>query len=279
MKSLLLLTVLVATAWADGPSRIVSIGGATTETVFALGAADRLVGVDTTSTFPEEAAKLPQVGYQRTLSAEGIASLSPDLVILPASAGPPTALAQLESLNIPLLRLAEGHSVTAAAERIRTIGDALKKEAEAELLIQKLTQEAAAVLPSPTPSPRVLFVMSAGGRAPMVAGTGTAADAAIRLAGGRNVASGFEGYKQLSPEALVTLDPEIVVTTARTMASTEGTNTASSLLPGLELTAAGRSGRLIVMDDLHLLGFGPRAGEALAELSRKFAECRRQAAR
>ena len=101
----------------------------------------------------------------------------------------------------------------------------------------------------------------------MVAGTATAADAAIRLAGGNNVGAGFSGYKPLSPEALVKLDPEVVVTTSRTL-QTAGVP-ASEILPGLELTKAGQNARLVVMDDLYLLGFGPRTGEALAELAKQ----------
>lgn len=275
MRILILCAALALPAWADSPSRIVSIGGAATETVFAVGAGDRIVGVDTTSTFPEAASKLPQVGYQRMLSAEGIASLNPDLVILPASAGPPATVAQLEQLKIPLLRLEEGHSVEAAANRIRKIGEALGLVGAADQLAAELEKEAAALVPPPSPAPRVLFVMSAGGRAPMVAGTNTAADAAIRLSGGENVAADFEGYKQLSPEALVTLAPEVIVTTSRTVASSGG----QPLLPGLEMTPAGKSNRLVVMDDLFLLGFGPRTGEALCELARRLSDARVQAAR
>ena len=107
----------------------------------------------------------------------------------------------------------------------------------------------------------------------MVAGSGTAADAAIQLSGGKNVGEGFEGYKQISPETLVAMDPEVVVTTSRTMQTHRG----GELVPGLALTTAGKAGRILVMDDLYLLGFGPRTGAALAELSRKLAACRMSA--
>lgn len=279
MRAIILWIALAATAWAGVPSRIVSIGGAATETVFAMGAGSRIVGVDTTSTFPVEAAKLPQVGYQRALSAEGIASLEPDLVILPASAGPPSTVDQLEQLNIPLLRLEEGHSVEAAAHRIRQIGEALGLASAADRLALEVERNAAAVVPPPSPAPRVLFVMSAGGRAPMVAGTNTAADAAIRLAGGQNVVTDFDGYKQLTPEALVTLAPEVILTTSRTVAANGNAKQAADLLPGLEMTPAGKANRLVVMDDMYLLGFGPRVGEALGELARRLADARVQAAR
>jgi len=263
-----LLALLLPLAAAQGaPERIVSIGGAATETVFALGEGSRVVGVDTSSEFPEEAKALPQVGYQRALSAEGVASLSPDLVILSATAGPQEALTRLEELGIPLLRLGEGNSIEAAALRIRQIGKTLGKQSEADQLVLRLEREAGAIATAPWPPPRTLFLMSAAGGAPMAAGEGTAADAALQLAGGKNVARGFEGYKQLSQEAIVQLDPEIIVTTSRTIRNAG--KAASELLPGLGVTSEGRAVRLIVMDDLYLLGFGPRTGGALAELSRQ----------
>ncbi len=268
MRSFILLLTLTVTSWGGVPARIVSIGGANTETIFALGCASSIVGVDSTSTFPAEAAKLPQVGYQRTLSAEGIASLEPDLVILPATAGPPAAIAQLRTLGIPLLQLEEGFSIEATAARIHAIGKSLGREEAAQKLVADLQKSCEDVSRPAVPTPGVLFVMSAGGRAPMVAGTETAADAVIRLAGGRNVVADFTGYKQLSPEALVLLNPDIILTTSRTMETAGPGSNPSALLPGLELTTAGRNRRVIVMDDLLLLGFGPRTGEALLELSR-----------
>jgi len=276
MKRLLILLLAAAwipDAWCGATGRIVSVGGAATETLFALGLGGVVVGVDSSSVFPEEARALPQVGYQRALSVEGILSLKPDLVVLSAAAGPATAVGQLEAMGIPLLKLQEGFSVAAATERIRTLGKALERTDAAEKLCADIEREAAAVLPPRNPPPRVLFVLSAGAGAPLVAGQGTAADAVIRLSGGENVSGAFEGYKQISPETLVAMDPEIVVTTSRTMQGSGG----GELLPGLSLTPAGKAGRIVVMDDLFLLGFGPRTGAALAELSRKLAACRMSA--
>lgn len=275
MKCLLLLAVVTSAAFADSPARIVSVGGAATETVFALGAGAAVVGVDTSSVYPEKATSLPQVGYQRMLSAEGIASLKPDMVILAATAGPPAALEQLEKLGIPLLRLQEGYNIESTVARVQQIGKALDRASRAEEICRKIEADAAAIAAPRHPPQRVLFVMSAGVGAPMVAGTGTAADAAIRLSGGANVGADFSGYKQLSSEALVALDPEVVVTTSRTMKAAA----AGELLPGLSLTTAGKNGRMIVMDDLYLLGFGPRTGEALAEFSKKLAGYRLSAGR
>ncbi len=279
MRKILGLLLLSTTLHAATPLRVVTVGGAVTETAFALGSGDVLVGVDTSSTFPEMARTLPQVGYQRALSAEGIASLRPDLVIVSANAGPPTALAHLAALKIPVLRLVAGDSLDGATTRVLQMGEALGREGEATKLVEKIASEVGARVPLAAHSPRVLFVMSLGQGSPMVAGRETAAAAMLELVGAQNAGNAIQGYKQFSREALVLLDPEIVVTTSRTLAANGGEANLAKLLPGLEITAAGRSGRLIVMDDLFLLGFGPRIGEAAQELATKLNEPSRRAER
>ena len=275
VRSFAIILLVGATLLEAAPRRIVAVGGATTETLFALGAGGEIVGVDSTSTFPPEATALPQVGYQRALSAEGIASLKPDLVVLPATAGPETAVEQLERLGIPVLRLQEGHSFEAATARILAIGSAVNRQSEAGALVAKMAGQIALIVPPGDPAPAALFVMSLGSGAPMAAGAGTAADAALRLAGARNLGNSFTGYKQLSREALVALSPEVVVTTSRTMQASNGNS--PQWLPGLELTPAGKNSRVVVMDDLFLLGFGPRSGEAIRELARRLGESRLRA--
>jgi len=270
VKTLLLWLLIGGSAFAE-PQRIVSVGGAVTETLFALGVGDRVVGVDSSSTFPASATALPQVGYQRAIAPEGVVSLQPDLLVLAATAGPADVVSQLEGLRIPTVHLTEGYSLDAAGQRILRIGEAVGRVDESKRLVESMKTEASrAALPEK--APRVLFVLSAGGGSPVISGTGTAADAMIRLAGGTNPASDFTGYRSLSPEALVALDPEIVLTTKRTLAVSPSESVGlGKLLPGLDLTAAGRNSRLVVMDDLFLLGFGPRTGEAIAKLAGQFA--------
>lgn len=255
--------LLIGTVTAISSDRIVTVGGAVTETVFALGAGDLIVGVDTSSLYPESSLQLPKVGYQRTLSAEGIASLNPSLVIASSQAGPPQALTQLQGLGISVVQLEEGFTMEAVKARVRKIASILHRDADA--LVANI-DHSLATLPRLASNPRVLFVMSPAGGAPLVAGSDTAADAMMRLAGALNVVDSFSGYKQLSPEALVSLNPEVVLTTSRSMQSKEKIG---ELLSGLEFTKAGQNSRLIVMDDLFLLGFGPRTGDALRELIKR----------
>ena len=125
--------------------------------------------------------------------------------------------------------------------------------------------------------PSVLFLISVANGAPMAAGAGTAADAMIALAHGRNAVAGFEGYKPLSVEAAVGLAPDTVLMPDH-VATAAGGAEAAVAAAGLAETPAAREGRVVVMDGLKLLGFGPRTPEAVAELARALASRGRGAA-
>ena len=262
------LVLFALPAAAEAPRRVVSIGGALTEIVYALEAQEVLVGNDTTSYYPPAAEHLPKVGYQRALSAEGIVSLSPDLVMLTEEAGPPAVLAQLQAANIPILQLRAGRSLTDVRDAIRVIARALKKDRAGSALIDAIdrqTAELAKVTARHPTDKRVLFILQHGGGAPMAGGRETAADSIIRLSGAQNAVTEYTGYKPLTPEAAAALQPDVILTTARGLAQAGGKD-ALLAAPGLSLTPAARTGSLIVMDALLLLGFGPRTVQAAATL-------------
>jgi iron complex transport system substrate-binding protein len=249
--------------------RIVAVGGTTTELVYALGAGERLVGVDTSSAYPEAARRLPQVGYQRTLSAEGILSLRPTLLLIAPEAGPAVALEQLAAAGVRVARLPGGTDAAAVLAKIRAAGRALGRDAAAERLAGRVATEIdAAVTAAARAAPtrrRVLFLYSRGGGVVQVGGRDTPAAALLALAGGENAVDAYAGYRPLSPEALVAAAPEVILVPRRGLDSLGGRE-ALLALPGVALTPAGRAGRVVAMDDLLLLGFGPRLGEAIAAL-------------
>lgn len=272
-------TTLVAAAapWLAGaaaaPQRVVSIGGALTETIYALGAQGLLAGVDTTSIFPAAARSLPSVGYARALSAEGVLSLSPGLIVAGEEAGPPSVLRQLESAGIPLRRLPVDHRVDGLLDRTRALGSLLGHEAAADRLATQLHEQwqaaqarVAQLAASGQPRPRVMFVLSHSMSQVRVAGAGTAADAMIRLAGARNAFDGMEGYKPLNAEAAIAAAPDVILATDQGLEAAGG---ATGLLraPGLGLTPAGRRQRVVALDALWLLGFGPRLPSAVTALA------------
>ena len=165
---------------------LVAIGGAVPEIVCALGAGAQLVGVDTSSTYPEAVRQLPQVGYQRTLAAEGVLSLRPDLVLATAEAGPPVALAQLHTAEVPVLLVPVACTLEGVQERIELIARALGREAQGTRLWQSVKDDMAharALLARPPTRPTVLFIYARGRGALNVSGRGTSAAAMIERPG------------------------------------------------------------------------------------------------
>ncbi|MDF2366692.1 hemin ABC transporter substrate-binding protein [Sneathiella sp.] len=267
----ILFVFISAAAHADAPKKIVSVGGALTETIYALGAGDLVVGSDTTSYYPPAAASAPKVGYMRALSAEGILSLSPDLVVLSEESGPPNVLEQLKSAGVPMLVLDAGRTIEDVKENIKILAKTLDKQGEGADLIAGISKAEtalkAAVALEKTPK-SVMFILQHSGGAPMVAGSRTAADSVIKLAGATNAVTGYEGYKPLSPEAATSLAPDILLVTTQGLEQSGGK---ASLLaaPGVSLTPAAKNGYVVAMDALLLLGFGPRTAEAALELNRQ----------
>lgn len=251
--------------------RIVSTSGAITETVYALGAGQALVAVDLSSVYPEEATKLPMIGYARILSGEGILSMKPNLILANSDAGPSGVMEQLKASGVPLVFLSNAHTPEAAAERIRIIGREIGRTSEAEKLVAEMEgqlREAAALVASQKARPRVMFIYTRGGGIMNVAGRGTGAEAMIELAGGVNAVHEYDGYKPLTAEGALLAAPDYILVSSRGLESSGGV---AELLtqPGLSETPAGRQKRVIAMDDLFLLGFGPRLGLAVRELSEK----------
>lgn len=263
-----LLAWAVQSASAD-TRRIISIGGSVTEIVYALGAGSRLVAVDQTSLHPPEARDLPDVGYLRALSAEPILSLAPDLVLVEADAGPPEVLTQLENAGVAVARMPDQPDIGGVQRKIREVAAALGLEDRGAELASQVGADHARVVEQVGKArtrPRVMFVLSAGRGAPLVAGEGTTAESIIRLAGGRNAISGFPDYRPLSPEAGVAASPDVILVTHRTLRLLGGVDGLTTL-PGIVGTPAADSRRIVSIDGLLLLGFGPRTPEAVATLA------------
>lgn len=265
-----LLLLLSSPAHAE-EARIVSVGGSTTEIVYALGAGDNLVGVDSTSLYPSIATDLPDIGYVRQLSAEGLLSLNPDLILAGAEAGPAAALEQSASAGVEIVKLEEGFSPEEVYAHIATVGAALGREEEAANLAETLKadiEQALGEVAAVSSKPRVLFMLQAGRGPMLVSGRHTAADAMIELAGGVNAVTEFDGYKPFSPEAATVAAPDIILMTDQTVEALGGTEKIladASLAP----TPAAQNGRLVTMDALYLAGFGPRLGHAILDLASK----------
>lgn len=250
--------------------RVVSVGGAVTECVYALDMAHALVGADTTSLYPPLAQRLPRVGYQRALAAEGLLSLAPDLVLASDDAGPPAVVDQIRRAGVRWIGVASTYTPAAPAGKLRTVGDALGRKDRARARIHayeadwERTRRRVATLPG---RPRAVFVMAHGGPTLNLAGRDTAADAMLALAGLVN-ALDFDGYRTISPEALIAAAPDLIVTTTQSLDGLGGAG-ALTARPGLATTPAARNRRVLAYDGLYLLGFGPRLPQAVAQLAQQ----------
>jgi iron complex transport system substrate-binding protein len=257
--------------------RIVSLGGPVTETVFALGEGGRVVAVDLSSVWPPEAAKLPKVGYHRALSAEGVLSLNPDLVLGSDEAGPPAVLDQIRAAKVRVSLVPVEYTVEGARSKILAIAKILGKDKEGGNLVASLdadVKKAKGRVAASKARPRVLFIYARGQGTLSVSGRGTAADAMIALAGGVNAVTGYEGYKPLTPEALAAANADVILMTTRgvilmTTRGLESVGGRPGLLaqPGVALTPAGKARDIVALDDELLLGFGPRLGQGVLALT------------
>lgn len=259
-----------------GERRIVTLDGAITEIVFALGEGAHVVGVDTSSTYPPEVAELPTVGSHHRISPEAVLALRPTHVLSSARA-PATALAQLGAAGIVVTRVEPVEAGGAIGDRIRAVGAALGRGAAAEELAARvgadLERVRARVASAEVERPRVMFIYARGANVLQVAGTKTPAAEMIELAGGVNAVTAFEGYRPLGAEAVVTAQPDVLLMMTSGAASLQGEAGVFGL-PGVALTPAGRHRRLIQMDGLLLLGFAARTAEAVGELHAELARVR-----
>lgn len=249
--------------------RIISIGGAITEILYAMGLDDRIIGVDITSLFPPQALKeKPNVGYMRQLSPEGVLGLGPTLVLATDGSGPKEAVAVLEQASVPFVRVPDHFTGEGILERIRLVAAATGVPARGECLAQDVEaglSRLAALRKGIAKPARVVFILSFANGKPMVAGRNTAADGIITLAGGVNAFADFEGYKAVSDESIIAAKPDAVLGMERSNFKM----TAAEIFqhPAFALTPAAATRSYISMNGLYLLGFGPRTAQAASDLA------------
>ncbi|MCY1271981.1 Hemin-binding periplasmic protein HmuT [compost metagenome] len=258
------------------PQRWVSAGGSVSEWIVELGGQAKLVGVDTTSQHPAELKALPSIGYQRQLAAEGILSLKPDLLVGTEEMGPPPVLEQLKAAGVRIEALSAKADVQTLEHNLQRLGELLGDQPRATQVLadyrQRLDQQAAWVTAAQRSqaAPRVMLLLGHAGGRPMAAGKDTAAAWLIERAGGQNVTP-HNGYKAISTEALMALDPQVVIFTDRALSGDAAKQALLKENPALAATRAARDGRLVALDPTLLVGgLGPRLPEGLAQLSKAF---------
>ena len=254
------------------PARIVSIGGAITEILYALGFEDRLAGVDTTSLYPAAALRdKPNVGYMRQLSAEGVLGLNPSLVLAVQGSGPKETMDVLEAAKVPLVLVPETFSEAGLLEKIKLVGHAMGADKRAECLTAAVAGRSGATARAARQGDEAgaRDVRDVAAERP---GDGRREETPRRTRSSRwpaavNAIDGYDGYKIINDEAIVAAKPDVVLSIQRGKDSVDAE--AVYVHPAFALTPVAANKTFISMEGLYLLGFGPRTAAAARDLSIK----------
>ena len=289
-KSLTLLALAVAFAACgrlnnedekqDQTTRIVCIAKQYNEIIWALGAEKDIVAVDLTSTYPPEAQKLPNVGYHRALSAEGILAAKPTLILHDDNIGPEPVIRQLEGLKIPMKVFKNtGPGLDSTKGLIREMGDYFHKQERAEALCQKLDSDMEQALENAKKypdAPRVLVIHfgQANNVFLIMTQKSTAAEM-VQWAGGTMAVDDQKGMRQFSAEVVAASDPDVILLTDF------GYDRLGSLdkikeLPGIAGTKAAKNNRIYRVEEHDMVYLGPRTGENVLKLQKLIHEGEKQ---
>jgi iron complex transport system substrate-binding protein len=269
---LFFLMTLGIPAIAQPPKRIITLSGALTETVDALGSGAKIAAVDVTSTYPAYINRLPRVSQTRSVSAESLLSFSPDLILAPEGAINKATEFQLKSAGINVITIVQEYSAKGATKFIRQVSSAIGAQTKGEELAAQTEQnlnKALDMVKKNPKKPKVLFIYARGTGVMMVAGKDTSMDAIIRLAGGRNAAQGLSKFKPYTTEALINANPDLILLFDFGYKSLGGMNSILKM-PGVGLTNAGKNKRIVEMDGELLVNFSSRLAQAITQLNSKW---------
>lgn len=252
-------------------SRIAVAGGSLTEILYDLGMAGQIVAVDRTSNYPEAALELPQIGYVRNISAEGLLSLEPTFVLGEHDMGPPEVIEQLSNLGVDMLLVPEAFSAAGIEAKIACVATAVGvpekgNDLAASVVAGVVSEHEGTAAAGDATLSRGIVLLGLRSGAPVAAGANTSGDGLLTMAGAENLFD-FEGWKPVSVESMAAASPEFIVIPNRGIEMAGGMD---ALLdhPALRLTPAARDRRVIAMDGMAMLGFGPRTVRAAADLRR-----------
>jgi len=263
-------TFTVKAANKPAALKIISLNGTISEILAGIGQEQNVIGTDITSNYPESMKRKPKVGHNRTISAEGIIALQPDVVTALTTEVKPELAAQLKGAGIKLVLFNQEFTADGTRKLIKEVAAAFGAPKQGDAMISKLNGELAAAnkLSKTAAKPKVLFIYARGTGTMMVGGEGTSVEKIIALAGGQNAVNGFTDYKPLTPEALVAADPDAILLFSSGMESLGGVSGLQQV-QGINQTKAGKNKKFITMEGELLTGFGPRLGQAVAQLSQK----------
>jgi iron complex transport system substrate-binding protein len=275
----LLPLVILATLACQAPTsqkagvesrKIITAGGTITEVVNELGFGDQIIATDITSTYPETMKKLPSIGYRNQIKAEGILALGPDLVLIEEGYLSPDVVEQLKAAQVEIHSFVKPVSVTESKKLVTDLADFFDKKEKGEEInagIEKDIKELNDFLASQNSRPKAVFVMARGPETVFIAGDKTFAKEMFDLVQVETVATGFDEFAPLTPESLVSMNPEYLVFFESGIQSLGG-NEGLIQIQGIDQTTAFKENQIVALDGQYLSGFGPRVGKAALELAK-----------
>ncbi|WP_261817716.1 heme/hemin ABC transporter substrate-binding protein [Vibrio gallicus] len=273
MKRLLLLLITAVACNANAENRIISVGSSITELMYALDAKEQLVAIDVTSRNFDPQHTLPQVGYHRQLSAEGLMAQNPTHLIGSHEMGPDSTLELLKSAGIKVITVPSGDSEQDLIARIDTIAQITHTQNKATQLKHDLHAKIETLEhQSLDAQPKAMFAMLSEGRPATIAGSQTTIDKIIRLAGGQNPANKeFSSYKSMSLEAIVGIQPDYLLVSQRAWDELGGAQGIINKFPLLAATPAATQARIIPIPSSAIIGgFGIESIELSESLHQQF---------
>lgn len=279
---LLFVSLLSVSTGLRAYDKIISTTGNISEVIVALGLSDQLIAVDTTSTLPKAIMdEKPKIGYRRRLSAEGILSLQPDLLILAPDAGPPVVVEQIKAAKVPTLTIKDQQSVEGVVADIQLVAKTLGVNDKAQKIIDRIYADEKAInhlISHYSRPPKIAFFMDGGTGQSQLMGLGnhSAGNAMINLVGGENVfAQQFDSIKPVSVESLINSDADMILIAAHgtDVVATDQLENAISDYPRLVLTKAAKKHCLFRIGTIEALGFGPGFSAVAKEIAEQAAQC------
>jgi iron complex transport system substrate-binding protein len=266
---MLVTTLIMSSNVVAKEMRIVVSGGSITEIIYGLGEQDKIVGVDSTSVYPEQAKQKPQVGYVRRIASEGVLSLNPTLLLGEEDTGPPKVLAQLQQTGLPNYIFTKEDNYQGIEAKIRKVASLLEVPEKGEQLVSQVTRDRETldfVLKQTKNSPKVLFILSMRSGQPIVAGQGTSAAEIMSAVQATNVAAQLEGWKAISTEAVLEMNPDVILIMSR-----HGNDAMVEIAKQghFKFTNAVKNKRVYSFDGTYLLGMNPRTPKAVIGLATK----------
>ncbi|MFT4232301.1 MAG: ABC transporter substrate-binding protein [Leucobacter sp.] len=265
----------------EDASRIVplSLSGSVGELVYSFGLADNIVGRDVSTNFPgsEDIPVITKDGH--SVDAEGVLALNPSVIITDGSVGPTDVVLQLRDAGIPVVTVDRAIDPETSYATAQQVADALGVGSAAPGVIATLKQaiadkeaEVRQLLPADeSKRPRIAFLYVRGTAGIFyLFGEGSGVDSLIRSIGGVDVAEeiGWVGEKPMTEEALIGMDPDIILVMTKGLESAGGVDGLLAAQPSIALTTAGEHRRIIDVDDTVLFAGGTRIPDVIDGLAR-----------